>query len=279
MIRACVADLPAIKAFLTGHIATSMFPLSNLRSHGMAGGHPRAVTFWVRWDAGQITDVVTVTDEGFAFPQCPTMPWGDLRVALAGQALRGIMGDAEQVAGMRAALRWSGAAQVDEIEPLYHLNLADLMLPDCTGYALRPLGAADRDLAQVWRAAYLRETGLSTGGGLEAAAKKDIAGYIAAGSHRVLCRAAQPVGMTGFNAQLPQAVQIGGVFTPQEFRGQGVARLAVALHLKEARENGVTDAILFAASDTAARAYEAIGFEKIGAFAMVIFKDAQVIHV
>ncbi|SFR58868.1 Acetyltransferase (GNAT) domain-containing protein [Yoonia tamlensis] len=279
MIRANLADRPAIEAFLTDHVATSMFPLSNLRNHGMAGGHPRAVTFWVRWETGRITDVLTVTDEGFAFPQCPTMPWGDLRVALAGQALRGIMGDAGQVAGMRVALGWADAAQVDEIEPLYRLNLADLKLPDCAGYTLCLLAEADRDLAQSWRAAYLRETGLSAGGGLQAAAKNDIAGYIAAGSHRVLRRAGQPVGMTGFNAHLPQTVQIGGVFTPHEFRGQGVARRAVGLHLKEARENGVTDAMLFAANDTAARAYEAIGFTKIGAFAMVIYKDPQVIHV
>ena len=279
MIRATVVDRPAIEAFLTDHIATSMFPLSNLRNHGMAGGHPRAETFWVRWDAGQITDVVTVTDEGFAFPQCPTMPWGDVRVALAGQALRGIMGEAGQVSGMRAAMNWTETAQVDDVDPLFQLGLAELQLPDCAGYVLSPLGNADRDLAQDWRATYLKETGLFPGEAPALTAKKQIADYIRADSHRVLYRAGQPVGMTGFNAQLPQSVMIGGVFTPPEFRGQGVARRAVGLHLKEARENGVTGAMLFAANDGAARVYEAIGFKKIGAFAMVIYKDPQVIHV
>jgi RimJ/RimL family protein N-acetyltransferase len=279
VIRACIADRPAIEAFLSDHIATSMFPMSNLRNHGMDGGHPRAVTFWVRWGAGQITDVVTVTDEGFAFPQCPTMPWGDLRVALAGQALRGIMGDAEQVAGMRAALNWTNAADLDDIEPLYHLALADLQLPNCACYTLEPLGRAPQDMVQNWRVAYLNETGVYPGEAPALTAQKQIADYLAADSHRVLYRDGQPVGMTGFNAQLPQVVQIGGVFTPDEFRGQGVARRAVGLHLKEARENGVTDAILFAANDRAARAYEAIGFEKIGTFAMVIYKDPQVIYV
>jgi RimJ/RimL family protein N-acetyltransferase len=245
----------------------------------MAGGHPRAVTFWVRWEAGQITDVVTITDEGFAFPQCPTMPWGDLRVALAGHALRGIIGDVEQVAGMRAALGWHNTAEIDDIEPLYHLDLANLQVPNCTNYVLSLLHDAPRDVMQNWRIAYLKETGVFPGEAPEVTAQKQIADYIAADSHRVLYRDGQPIGMTGFNAQLPQVVQIGGVFTPDEFRGQGVAQRAVGLHLKEARENGVADTILFAASDVAARAYEAIGFEKIGAFAMVIYKDAQVIHV
>jgi RimJ/RimL family protein N-acetyltransferase len=279
MIRANSVDRPAIEAFLTKHIVTSMFPLSNLRNHGMDGGHPRAVTFWVRWGAGQITDVVTVTDEGFAFPQCPTMPWSDLRVALAGQALRGIMGDAEQVAGMRAALNWTNAADLDDIEPLYHLALVDSQLPKCAGYALEPLGRAPQNMVQNWRVAYLNDRGVFPGDAPDKTAQKQLADYLAADSHRVLYRDGKPVGMTGFNAQLPQVVQIGGVFTPDEFRGQGVARRAVGLHLKEARENGVTDAILFAANDSAARAYEAIGFEKIGAFAMVSYKDPQVIHV
>nr|WP_255698914.1 GNAT family N-acetyltransferase [Yoonia sp. I 8.24] len=264
---------------MTKHIATSMFPLSNLRDHGMAGGHPRAVTFWVRWNAGKITDVVTITDEGFAFPQCPTMPWGDVQVVLAGQALTGILGDAGQVAALRHALGWTAPADIDEIEPLYQLKLAELRLPDCTGYALRPLAEAPSDTLQTWRVAYLNETGVYPGESPEVTAKKQIAAYIQRDSHRALYRGNQPIGMTGFNAQLPQVVQIGGVFTPDEFRGQGVARRAVGLHLKEAREYGVKDAILFAASDTAARAYEAIGFENIGAFAMMIYKGPQVIHV
>ncbi|EBA12084.1 hypothetical protein [Roseobacter sp. CCS2] len=45
MIRAMIDDRPAIEAFLKTHIATSLFPLSNLRRYGMAGGHPRAILF------------------------------------------------------------------------------------------------------------------------------------------------------------------------------------------------------------------------------------------
>ncbi|WP_106746343.1 GNAT family N-acetyltransferase [Yoonia maritima] len=279
MIRATEADRLAIEAFLTNHIATSMFPLSNLRSYGMSGGHPRAVTFWARWLDGQITDVLTVTDEGFLFPQCPTGPWGDIRAVLAGQAYRGILGDARQVAALRQALSWQVEPGIDDVEPLYHLSLSDLQLPDCEGFELYPLADAPKETVLGWRTAYLTEVMPVPGEEPDVTAAKDIAAYLDANSHRALYRDGTPVAMTGFNAQLPQVVQIGGVYTQPEFRGQGVARRAVGLHLKEAHNNGVKDAILFAASDNAARAYEAIGFNKIGAFSILLYEEPQVVHV
>ena len=49
------------------------------------------------------------------------------------------------------------------------------------------------------------------------------------------------------------------------------ARRAVALHLQEARDKGATRAILFAANEAAARAYESIGFERNGTFSLMMF--------
>jgi predicted GNAT family acetyltransferase len=60
---------------------------------------------------------------------------------------------------------------------------------------------------------------------------------------------------------LPDVVQVGGVYTPPALRGKGHARLALALHLAEARGKGVGRAILYAFSEPAARAYRAIGFQ------------------
>ena len=77
--------------------------------------------------------------------------------------------------------------------------------------------------------------------------------------------------MTGLNAELPEAVQVGGVYTPPGMRGRGYARAAVALHLDQARRTGIPRAVLFAASDAAARAYTAIGFRPAGRMAMILF--------
>lgn len=277
MILATDTDRPAIEAFLTRHIATSMFPLSNLRRYGMAGGHGRAVRFWCRWQAGQLTDVLTVSEEGFVMPNCPTGPWGDARVVLAGTLVKGFLGDGPQVAALQQALDLPQAA-VDDTEPLYQLPLADLRMPDVSGFTLGCLTYAPRALVVGWRRAYLSEVLPRPGEDLDAVAVREIEDYAKADSHRLLYRDGVPVAMTGFNAVLPGAVQIGGVYTPPAFRSQGLARHAVALHLAEARDTGVEQANLFAASRQAARAYEAVGFRRAGDFAIVNFEEPQVIH-
>ena len=81
--------------------------------------------------------------------------------------------------------------------------------------------------------------------------------------------------MTGFNSQFEDVVQIGGVYTPPEKRGRGHARRALAMHLAEARSKGATQAVLFAANAAAARAYEAVGFQRASDFALVMFSEAQ----
>jgi GNAT superfamily N-acetyltransferase len=278
MILARAADRPAIEAFLNRHIATSMFPLSNLRRYGMAGGHARAVRFWIRWQAGAITDVLAVTDDGIVMPQCPTAPWGDVKVVLTGMVVKGVLGGAEQVEAVRAALGLPQAAGLHDVEPLYQLRLSDLRMPDVAGFTLGPLADAPRKLVVGWRRAYLEEVLPMPGEDFAMQAVKDVVSYGQADSHRVLYEGDTPVAMTGFNAILPEVVQIGGVYAPPDLRARGLARRAVALHLAEARKNGVDHAILFAASPQACRAYEAIGFARTGAFTILMYEESQVIH-
>jgi predicted GNAT family acetyltransferase len=109
-------------------------------------------------------------------------------------------------------------------------------------------------------------------------AASDIDSYIATDTHRVLYEGDRPVAMTGFNATLPEAVQIGAVYTPPADRSRGLARRAVAMHLQEALAGGVTDAILFAASPQACKAYEAVGFARKGDYAILVYEEPQVIY-
>jgi len=100
---------------------------------------------------------------------------------------------------------------------------------------------------------------------------EDIARRVQAGKLRLLVHKGAPVAQTGFNAVLPDSVQIGGVYTPPELRCNGYGRLAVALHLDEVRKSGVKKAILFSASEYASKAYRGIGFEQIGHYTLTIF--------
>ena len=267
MIRAVEADRPAIEAALGARPERAMFPLANLRAHGMAGGHDRAMSFWM--DARPPAALLGLSDEGMAMPVWPDgLDAAALAPALAGRALIGCVGPAGAArALMRAAGLGRAPCRLDADEPQFALDLDALIVPPGGGM-LTPL-AADRARAVRWRMAY--EAGTRTGGADPAAAARAVDGWIEAGSHRFLAIDCEPVAMTGFNAALPDIVQVGGVFVPPDLRGRGHARRAVALHLAEARAGGVRRATLFAASEAAVRAYVAIGFRRIGDYALVLF--------
>jgi uncharacterized protein len=82
----------------------------------------------------------------------------------------------------------------------------------------------------------------------------------------------RPVSISAFNATLPDIVQLGGIYTPPDFRGRGYAKFAVAGSLIAARRRGVSRAVLFTRNPSAARSYEAVGFKRIGDYGLVLFK-------
>lgn len=273
MRRATRADRPNIEAFLNARAVTSMFPLSNLALHGMDGEHGRSMSFWLVEDDDGLTDIIASTRDGMVMPSCDTAPWDAAGSALAGTDLIGVIGAKNQARPLIAALGLEGVTtELDEDEPQFILSLSDLTVPEGPGELL-PLSQVDRAEMVNWRRLYSEE---ALGMPPEKAAEKaemDISGYIEADSHRVLMGLDGPLSMTGFNAQMPQIVQIGGVYTPKALRGRGHARRAVALHLEEARLSGVELATLFASGTAAVRAYEAIGFRRFGEW--TIFMTAE----
>ena len=277
MRPATVQDRPAIENLLNARRATSMFPLSNLRHYGMEGGHHLAMNFWLREKSAEITDILGITEAGMVMPQCPTAPWSEVAAILRGRTIIGVIGDGSQVAGIKESVPLPQHDGIDAVEPRYGLMLDAMQMPDGAGLTLVQVKDAPRDLMEAWRAAYIEEAMPLPGQDYVATARSDIASYIARDSHRVLYRDGVPVSFTGFNATLPDIVQIGGVWTPPELRCQGLARKAVALHLAEAAISGVKEAVLFAASPQAARAYEAIGFQRDGDFAFYLYPKPQVI--
>ncbi len=152
MRRLHEADRPAIEAFLQARIDTSMFPLGNLARHGMAGGHPHAMTFWGAGDP--LEGVLGLTESGMVLPQLPPSLAPEAVASLSGHHLLGIVGDGAQVAALQHALGPSETPpQLDREEALLSLDLADLRMPATEGLTLAPLHAAPRDLLVRWRAA------------------------------------------------------------------------------------------------------------------------------
>jgi RimJ/RimL family protein N-acetyltransferase len=279
MIAATASDQAAIILFLGAHLETSLFPLTNLIAHGMEGGHDRAMRFWL--DGRPIRGLIGMTQAGMVMPQWPVVPTPADLTPMTGLSATGVIGNADQVRWLRQALGLASApTQLAKDEPLFTLGLDALQMPpiDPRRLMLRPLQTAPLALLQDWRSAYVQEI---TGAAAERAhtiATAEIDHYIQADSHRVLYCDGNPVSMTGFNARLPDTVQIGGVWTPPALRGRGYARSAVALHLAEAHAAGVQRAVLFAASESAVCAYEAIGFRRIGTYNITLFDGPQEIR-
>lgn len=276
MRRATERDIPAIDAFLSARIETSMFPLSNLRRFGLGGDHPRGMNIWRDHGSG---GVLAVTNEGMVLPQLPDWTdWSHAAALLAGRPLIGCLGDADQV---RALLAAGGlldrTCNNNADEPLMALDLTALG-PGSPKTDLRPLVQAPRNLVEDWRADYHIHTLGTPPDQAPGLARRDIATYIASNTHHVLFIGDQPVTMTGFNAICGDTVQIGGVYTPPALRGRGHAGQAITAHLREARGEGKRRAILFAASEDAQRVYEKIGFRRIGTYTMCLFSAPEVIR-
>ncbi|MEM9787893.1 MAG: GNAT family N-acetyltransferase [Pseudomonadota bacterium] len=273
MISATEADRPDIKAFLRARLHQAMFPLSNLADYGMAGGHDYAVRFWIDHAGGQITDVLTVTDGGMVMPLLPSGRFADVASCLDGIIPSGMAGPKDDVRGLERHGLAELPRSFDDDEPQFLLNLSNLRMPQGSGVLL-PLTEAPEDVIKSWIWDYDRNPLNSPLDGLDARVDRTYARYCANQSHKVLMEGATPLAMTGFNARLPDIVQLGGVYTPPRLRGQGHARRAVALHLAEVAAQGVRQATLFSASAAAARAYQALGFERIGTWTLILFEHA-----
>lgn len=274
MIReATPRDRDRLETLLLRRLDGAMFPLANLRAHGLGHGgfasaHRHATRYWVL----DGDSMVSITREGMLMALLDaTCDLAALPATLAGLAVTGAIGPAQSIRPLLRALGLQDQpARLDEDQPGFSLDLADLRLPGLPGATLAPAATAPPELLVAWRAASMVESqGMPPDEAPDKAAEQ-VEAWLEADNHRVLLVDGQPVALTGFNARLPEFVQVGAVYTPPELRARGYARQAVALHLAEARAAGVTRAVLFAATPAAARAYQAIGFQPAADFALVL---------
>ncbi len=280
MRRATPEDIPALERFLRAHADSSMFLRSNLAAHGIGASQHRHATDVALWETspGVVRGAVGLTRGGFLMAQCPEPDGPDLTALPAlwqGRTVLGMTGLSEQVDRVLAALGLAGQPlQLDAPEPLYALDLTDL--PALEGEIRAP---TERDAARLrlWFRDYALETGQSADRHAAAQEAETRAAQVIAEPQdlRLLVEHGAPVAMTGFNAVLPDMVQVGGVYVPPGQRGRRYARRAVGLHLAKARAAGVRRAILFAASPQAARAYEGLGFQRVGTYRIRLFATPQ----
>lgn len=264
------SDRPALEAFLRSHVATSMFPLGNLFGGGLA------TESWVVDGPSGLAGYLGLAANGNLMPQWPGGDWYQCAAILAGRTIAGLVGPPQQCTDVMAALGLLQKPTIkSEIEPGYTLALDALILPDTTGLALRNVQQTDLDRVTDWRTQANLELLSVDLNQARLLAEGEVSRMVEKGSHWLLLRGDEPLALAGINAMIPGVVQIGGVFTPPALRRQGLARKVVALMLATLREQGVYSANLFAASDNAARAYLAIGFQPSHRFAIHLFATPE----
>ena len=274
-------DEAAVEAFLRSRADASLFLLGNLRAAGLVDTGARYSATWAALlDGDSVAGVAAHCWNGLLLLQAPSDFAALARAALraSGRPLAGLSGPRAQVEEARRALGLDGApTTMDHRAELFALDLAALDVP-------RPLLAgelscgAPRDdempLLADWRVAYAVETlGAVAGPGLAKACAEEVDRLAGEGNAFVLRQGGRPVAFSGFNARLPDVVQVGGVYTPPGLRGRGFARSVVAGSLLFARAEGVPRAVLFTERENhaARRAYLALGFRVVGDYGMVFF--------
>jgi predicted GNAT family acetyltransferase len=278
------AERAALEAFLVQHADSSMFLRANARAGGLDDrGQPYQATYAAALDEERIVAVAAHTWSGMVLVQAPTRLEAVVRMAVAHSHRRvaGINGPWSQVVAARAALALHRCpALLDSHEILYALELARLLVPEplASGrlHCRRPR-RDEIDLIAGWRVAYARETrSRPDTPALPISSRQETERLHAQGRAFVVAGPGDvPLAFSAFNAVLPDAVQIGGVWTPPAWRGRGYARAVVAGSLLEARAQGVMRGVLFTAEDnrSAQHAYEALGFQVVG------FYEAQTVRV
>ena len=273
-------DRPILDAFLDRHRSSSIFLRANAFHSGLEDGpEPFQGVYVGAFYDNVLTDVAAHYWNGNIILQAPTQP-AELALAVAresGRRIDGLLGPWSQVQVAKPVLDLD-RTRLGKIVPeyLYRLDLADLIVPAqlSSGQVTHRRARVD-DLEELvpWQREYDRYAlGFSDHSIDDAIIRDNLTRRIAAGMHWVLEESGRPVSMTAFNAALPDCVQVGGVFTPVELRSRGHGRAVVAGSLLDARADGAVEAILFTETENypAQRAYEALGFERVGKYGMVL---------
>ncbi|MGI9408284.1 MAG: GNAT family N-acetyltransferase, partial [Hyphomicrobiaceae bacterium] len=262
-------DEDALENFLAGHPESSMFLRSNLRNSGL--DYADAPYHGDYWSVFAVDDVIQGVLahywNGNIMIQAPDPAELDGLIqafrCVAARPIGGVLGPAEQAGRVIAALGLSDAGFTKNVDDgLYTLNLSELQRPtglDSHRDGFVPASQIDRPTLTRWIRAYLIEAlGETDNEALTDRTADRVERTIKGTDCWALRVDGTPVAMSGFNARLPDTVQIGPVWTPPEHRNKGYARTLLALTLERAAE-GVKRAILFTDAPAAIRAYEALG--------------------
>lgn len=282
-------DEAALEAFLVPWLESSMFLASNMRHAGLVDrGHLYEGTYAAAFEGHHITGVVGHFWNQYIVLQAPKYLGQLLKTVIqkSNRPVSGFLGPNDQVLEAKELFGLKrDDFRHDEAEGLYSLILDELVVPSVLSdktVGSRRANHDDLDLLADWLSAM----------GIETLDEKDSSSYrkhrrestrklLEAGRTWILEVGNQPVATSGFNAIIKDIagggiVQVGGVYTPPEYRNRGFARAVVAASLLDAQNEKTNKAVLFTAESNipAQKAYAALGFKRIGTYRLTFLKRA-----
>jgi len=279
-------DAAQVQALLAGARDETMVLRSNIRHGGFAyEGKPRQAKYLGAFLADRLAGVAALCWNGMVIVYAPYGLEALLAAILEeasvnGPHITGLSGPTHQLHRGHGVLAITDNPVLYDVDAgLFAVNLDALRLPsllDAPNIVLRRPGTGDLSLLVDWDIGFRIEAL----GELGAERKRDAieratAQRLEIGSDHmwVLERDGKLVARCILGLALPGMVQVGGVWTPPDERGKGYARAVVAASLRDARARGVRRAVLFAHDAGAIRAYEAIGFERVGRYTLVTLAE------
>lgn len=280
-------DEPRLEGFLLKHLDSSAMLLSNLRKGGIVyEAKPRQATYLGGFRGEELVGVIALCWNGMILAQAPEM-LDELSRTLAATATRpieGVIALADQAHRLTQILDLPSGrdprVMMDSHEFLYGLDLEKLRVPETlAGFRCRRVEARDVPLLTDWMIDFDIESlnrrlpRADVEASLVRIAEEHDNRWVLEGPDGLLST-------TGFNAATAEVVQVGGVYTPPPYRARQYARCAVAASLLEARGQGVKRTVLFTAHENvpAQHAYEALGYERVGEFQLLLFKHPVQAH-
>lgn len=280
-------DEALLAAFFARHPDTTLFLQSNSRAAGLVDrGEPQQGSYVAACDDhGAILALACHCWNGNLLVEAPVSLPEVVRAAVAasGRAVTGLIGvDAQARAARRALGLEAAPAMLESREDLFALPLDALRVPArLASGALRCRPPRDDELPGIvaWRHDYRAEAIREPRGpALRAKSVEEIELVQRLGRHFVLEDDGGLVAYAAYNAETPACVQIGGVWTPPALRGRGYGRAVVAGALLAARARGVARSVLFtpAGNAPAQAAYRALGYQRVGDYALILLAEPQV---
>lgn len=275
-------DAPHLQAFLRDHQESSMFLLHNLRHGGLhfqAARH-QAEYFGVV-SQGRLVGVVAHTWLNTLLLQAPDADVLECLVKHLPRVLtrpvKGVLGPPVQCVELMDGLQLDrSGAFLDQDEPIYKLELTRLkhLTMPAELRVVQP-DAAHVSLLSAWRWAYLRDVlRFRPAEVLISRAEQDVWAAVEEQRAFVLERHGTPVAWCSFNALSTDAVQLAGLWTPPEERGQTFGKLVAMSALAYARDVlGFKSAtVLLDEGNRAALACcETLGFDRVGRFSFTLW--------